>query len=243
MKMAMNELVSLCRAALEGSGWEQGDYEDAADAAGWLQALGLDGLSALDGLLGAGHGERVVVEGAAPGENRVQRCMGLAGCALAFELAWAEATRDGIGIVRVSHTLAPRLALYGLKTMSARGRHFDLAWSDAEGRHYASTTGQAAWPAYLGCDSGAAQAAEDAQELIVCCRANAELHSPIEIAPTLESAADPSELEARYYEAIWRGLDVEASQTARLAEWKERVLVAATQSSRDHGAGGADDGF
>ncbi|MFC4705560.1 DUF3726 domain-containing protein [Paraburkholderia caffeinitolerans] len=239
----MNELVSLCRAALEGSGWTQGDYEDAADAAVWLQALGLDGLGALDGMLGAEPGERVVVEGAAAGASRVQRCTGLAGCALAFELAWAEATRDGIGIVRVSHALAPRLALYGLKTMSACGRYFDLAWSDAEGRHYASTTGQTAWPAYLGCDSGAAQAAGDAHELIVRCHANAALHVPIEIAPTLEGAADPSELEARYYETIWRGLDVEASQTARLAEWKGRVLVAATQSSREHGAGGADDGF
>ncbi len=240
MKMAMNELVSLCRAALEGSGWAQGDYEDAADAAVWLQALGLNGLAALDGLLGAEPGERVVVEGAAPGAMRVQHCAGLAGCALAFELAWAEATRDGMGVVRVAQALAPRLALYGLKMMSARGRHFDLAWSDASGRHYASATGQTAWPAYLGCDT---RATGDADELIVCCRVNAALRAPIEVAPALEGAADPAELEARYYEAIWRGVDVDAAQTARLAEWKGRVLVAASEASREHGAGGADDGF
>lgn len=243
MKMAMNELVSLSRAALEGSGWAQGDYEDAADAAVWLQALGFDGLRALDGLLGAEPGERVSIEGAAPGAMRDQRCAGLADCALAFELAWAEATRDGIGVVRVSRALAPRLALYGLKTMSARGRHFDLAWRDASGRHYASASGQAAWPDYLGCDPGAARAAGEPCELIVCCRANAALRAPIEAAPALVGAADAAELEARYYESIWRGLDVDASQTSRLAEWKERVLVAATEASREHGAGGTDDGF
>jgi hypothetical protein len=240
MKMAMNELVSLCRAALEGSGWAQGDYEDAADAAVWLQALGFDGLGALDGLLGAEPSERVLIEGAADGAMRVQRCAGLAGCMLAFELAWAEATREGMGVVRVSHALAPRLALYGLKTMSARGRHFDLAWSDAGGRHYASAAGQAAWPIYLGCDM---RATGEARELIVCCRANVSPRSPIEVAPVLAGAADSAELEARYYESIWRGLDVDASQTTRLAAWKGRVLVAATEASREHGAGGADDGF
>lgn len=243
MKMAMNELVSLGRAALEGSGWAQGDYEDAADAAVWLQALGFDGLGALDGLLGAQAGERVSIEGAAPGAARGQRCAGLAGCMLAFELAWAEATQHGTGVVRVAPALAPRLALYGLKTMSARGRPFDLAWNDADGRHYASTTGQTEWPAYLGCDASVMRGNGSADELIVCCRANAALRSPVEAAPALAGAADPAELEARYYEAIWRGLDVDASHTARLAEWKGRVLVAATQASREHGAGGADDGF
>jgi hypothetical protein len=116
--MAMNELVSLCRAALEGSGWAQGDYEDAADAAVWLEAVGFDGLKALEGVLGTEPGERFSVEGSAQGEKR---CTGLVACVLAFELAWAEATRHGIGVVRVSHALAPRLALYGLKTMSPRG--------------------------------------------------------------------------------------------------------------------------
>ena len=69
MKTAMNELTSLCRAALEGSGWAQGDYEDAADAAVWLQAVGFGGLEALDGMLGAQAHEQYTVKGAACGEH------------------------------------------------------------------------------------------------------------------------------------------------------------------------------
>jgi hypothetical protein len=237
MKMAMNELVSLCRAALEGSGWVQGDYEDAADAAVWLEAVGFDGLKALEGMLGTEPGERFSVEGSAQGEKR---CTGLVACVLAFELAWAEATRHGIGVVRVSHALAPRLALYGLKTMSTRGRHFDAAWTDSDGRHFANTSGRAAYPTYLGCDP---TASGTAGELIVSCRANAAPPPPIEAVPALAGAVDATELEARYDEAVWRGLEVSALQTTVLAGWKSNVLVAATQMSREHGAGGADDGF
>jgi hypothetical protein len=61
--------------------------------------------------------------------------------------------------------------------------------------------------------------------------------------PALAGAVDATELEARYDEAVWRGLEVSALQTTVLAGWKSNVLVAATQMSREHGAGGADDGF
>lgn len=240
MKLAMNELVSLCRAALEGSAWAQGDYEDAADAAVWLQAIGFDGLDALDGLLGTEAREQYTVEGAVSVADTARRVPGIAGCMLAFELAWAMATKEGMGVVRVSAALAPRLAFHGLKTMSGRSRRFDLAWRDTRGRHFAWTDGRDVCPTYLGCDANSATAIGD---IVVCCRTDGAIASPIEVASGLTGALDPMELEARHYEAIWRGVDVQAAQLVTLAVWKSRVLVAATEASRAHGAGGSDDGF
>jgi hypothetical protein len=42
---------------------------------------------------------------------------------------------------------------------------------------------------------------------------------------------------------LWRGIEVDAAHLDRLIAWKNKVLVPATQASREHGAGGADDGF
>jgi hypothetical protein len=241
MKTAMNELTSLCRAALEGSGWTQGDYEDAADAAVWLQAIGFDGLDALDGMLGAQTREKYTVEGAACGEHPARLAPGLAGCVLAFELAWARATKDGIGVVRVERALAPRLALHGLKTMSGRSRGFDLSWRDAQGRHFARTDGRGPYPVYLGCCDARSDASDG--DIVVCCRMDDAIASAVDVASGLSGELDPAELEARHHEAIWNGVDVEAAQLARLADWKCRVLVAESEASRAHGAGGSDDGF
>ncbi len=240
MKTAMNELTSLCRAALEGSGWAQGDYEDAADAAVWLQAVGFGGLEALDGMLGAQAREQYTVKGAACGEHPARQAPGLAGCVLAFELAWARATKEGIGVVRVSGALAPRLALHGLKTMSGRSRRFDLSWRDAAGCHFAWTDGRGLYPTYLGCN---ARSGAVTGEIVVCCRTSEAIPSPIDVEPGLSHEVDPEELEARHHGAIWNGVDVEPAQLARLVDWKRRVLVAESEASRTHGAGGSDDGF
>lgn len=242
MKMAMNELAGLCRAALEGSGWQQGDYEDAADAAVWMQAAGFDGVKALEGLLGAATGERYAVQSGFDSEPAFERAPGLVGCLLAFELAWAQASAsaDGIGIVRVEEALAPCLALYGIRMMSERGRRFDLAWNDGEGRHFATTTGHDVFPSYLGCDG---RDKRDVAGIIVCCRTNDALPLPFDIAKDLRGEINPTEFEARYYETLWRGVEIGEAQLAHLGEWKREVLVEATAASRAHGAGGQDDGF
>ncbi|CAE6850594.1 hypothetical protein R70006_07543 [Paraburkholderia domus] len=246
MKMAINELNSLCRSALEGSGWAQGDYEDAADAAVWLQAMGFDGMDAVGGLLGALHHEDYSVEPALPGARgasaaRPRSSSGLAGCLLSFELAWARATQAGAATVRISNALSPRLALYGLKAMGARGRRFDLSWTDQAGRHFATTSGHDEYPTYLGLST---QTGTTAQEIVVCCMAHADAcETPPATGQHLAGAIDSAELDARYRDALWRGIEVDASQVDRLIAWKSRVLVPATRASREHGAGGADDGF
>ena len=246
MKMAINELNSLCRSALEGSGWEQGDYEDAAEATVWLQAMAFDGMDAIGALLGAARQEAYCVEPALAdtrrtGVRQATSCAGLAGCLLAFELAWARATKAGVGTVRVSNALSPRLALYGLKVMCARGRRFDLSWTDAAVRHFATSSGHDEYPDYLGFS---AAAVTTAPELTVCCMVDEEASkAPPAGDVLLAGAIDQAELEARYRDALWRGIEVDASHLDRLMAWKDRVLVPATQASREHGAGGADDGF
>ncbi|MHB9834699.1 DUF3726 domain-containing protein [Paraburkholderia terrae] len=240
MKMAMNELAALCRAALEGSGWRQGDYEDAAGAAVWLQAVGFGGVEALNGLLGAAAGERYAVQGGLDGKPEFERAPGLVGCLLAFELAWAQASRDGVGVVRVERALAPRLALHGIRMMSARGRRIDLTWHEAGHQHFATATGHDAFPSYLGC---VARGKLDGTNIVVCCRTNDALPPAFDIAKDLRDEVSPTEFEARYYETLWRGVELDETQLARLGEWKSRVLVEATAASRAHGAGGQDDGF
>lgn len=246
MKMAINELNSLCRSALEGSGWAQGDYEDAADAAVWLQAMGFDGMDAIGGLLGVARHEDYSVDPALPGgrganAQRASSSSGLAGCLLSFELAWARATQTGAATVRISNALAPRLAVYGLKAMCTRGRRFDLSWTDQAGLHFATTSGHDEYPSYLGFST---QAGTAVREIVVCCMAHGDA---CETQPAtgqhLAGAIDSVELDARYRDALWRGIEVDASQVDRLVAWKSRVLVPATQASREHGAGGADDGF
>ncbi|NML97140.1 DUF3726 domain-containing protein [Paraburkholderia sp. RP-4-7] len=246
MKMAINELNSLCRSALEGSGWAQGDYEDAADAAVWLQAMGFGGMDAIGGLLGVARDENYSVEPALPGARgarpeRATSSAGLAGCLLSFELAWARATQAGAATVRISNALSPRLALYGLKAMSTRGRRFDLSWTDPAGRHFATTSGHSEYPDYLGFSK---HTGASAREIVVCCMAHGDAFGAQPAAGQhLAGAIDSTELDGRYRDALWRGIDVDAAQVGRLIEWKNKVLVPATQASREHGAGGADDGF
>ncbi|MFM0500172.1 DUF3726 domain-containing protein [Paraburkholderia caffeinilytica] len=241
MKMAINELNSLCRSALEGCGWAQGDYEDAADAAVWLQAMGFDGMDAIGRLLGVARHEDYSVEPALPGAQRTGSSSGLAGCLLSFELAWARATRTGAATVRIPNALSPRLAIYGLKAMGTRGRRFDLSWTDQAGRHFATTSGHDEYPHYLGFSP---QVGATEREIVVCCMAQKDA---CETQPAtdrhLAGAIDPAELDARYRDALWRGIEVDASQVDRLVAWKNKVLVPATLLSREHGAGGADDGF
>jgi hypothetical protein len=240
MKMAMNELVSLSRAALEGSGWAQGDYEDAADAAVWLQAVGFDGIGALSSLLGATPVELYAVHGRTGIADPARHAAGLVGCLAAFELAWAQATQDGIGIVRVTNAMAPRLALFGLRTMGARARRFDIAWNDAKGRHFATASGCDVFPVYLGYDE---RDTGDREGIVVCCRTDEDLPLPYDVATDLRDGVSSAELEARYDDTLWCGLEADETQIARLGQWKTRVLVEATAASREHGAGGQDDGF
>jgi hypothetical protein len=240
MKMAMNELVSLSRAALEGSGWVQGDYEDAADAAVWLQAVGFDGFGALTSLLGATPVELYAVHGRTGITGLAHRAPGLVGCLAVFELAWAQASHDGVGIVRVTHAMAPRLALYGLGMMGARERRFDVTWNDAKGRHFATASGYDAFPMYLGYDE---RDTSDRTGIVVCCRTDEALPLPYDIATCLRDGVACAEFEARYHDALWRGLEADETQIAYLGQWKTKVLVEATAASREHGAGGQDDGF
>lgn len=249
MKMAINELNSLCRSALEGSGWAQGDYEDAADAAVWLQAMGFDGMDAIGRLLGVARREDYTVEPALPETHGARGEMaaaaaGLAGCLLSFELAWARATQAGAATVRIGNALSPRLALYGLKAMCTRGRRFNLSWADQAGRHFATTSGHDEYPDYLGVSMQVGATEATAQEIVVCCMAG-ERASEAQLAPgqPLTGAIDRTELDARYRDALWRGIDVDDSQVDHLIKWKGRVLVPATRASREHGAGGVDDGF
>jgi hypothetical protein len=125
--------------------------------------------------------------------------------------------------------------------MCARGRRFDLSWTDAAGRHFANTSGHDEYPGYLGFS---AQATTTSQEITVCCVAD-EAASTAQPASGehLAGVTDRTELDARYRDALWRGIEVQASHLDRLIAWKEKVLVPATQVSREHGAGGADDGF
>ncbi|MFT4435614.1 DUF3726 domain-containing protein [Caballeronia sp. 15715] len=246
MKMAINELNSLCRSALEGSGWEQGDYEDAADAAVWLHAIGLDGMEAIDRLLGVARQEEYVVEPALSARQgasaeHTASCNGLAGCLLAFELAWARATQARTGTVRISNALSPRLALYGLKVMSSRGRRFDLSWRDNAGRHFATTSGHDNYPRYLGFN---ASASETSSEVTVWCGVDGATFKGITVPEQdVAGAVDAVEFDARYREALWRGIEVDAAHIDRLIAWKSKVLVPESLASRAHGAGGADDGF
>jgi len=246
MKTAINELNSLCRSALEGSGWAQGDYEDAADAAVWLHAMGLDGMEAIDRLLDVAHQEEYVVEPAlsarqGAGAEHTASCNGLAGCLLAFELAWARATQAGTGTVRISNALSPRLALYGLKVMCTRGRRFDLSWTENPGRHFATTSGHDDYPRYLGFN---ALASKTSSEIMVWCGVDGATSKGIAAAgQDVTGAIDAAEFDARYRDALWRGIEVDAAHIDRLIAWKSKVLVPESLASRAHGAGGADDGF
>jgi len=125
--------------------------------------------------------------------------------------------------------------------MSTRGRRFDLSWTDPAGRHFATTSGHSEYPDYLGFSK---HTGASAREIVVCCMAHGDAFGAQPAAGQhLAGAIDSTELDGRYRDALWRGIDVDAAQVGRLIEWKNKVLVPATQASREHGAGGADDGF
>ncbi|KXS34878.1 DUF3726 domain-containing protein [Modicisalibacter tunisiensis] len=137
MKVSHNELQGLCRKAFLGMGFEEGDAADAADMVAWMQCLDLGGLAALsrglDYLLAESSdalpsvlyqdGDLAVLDG--------HGCSVLRSSSLALELGFAKARARGLAVIKIRHCHNRQLIMGYLARLAGRGMNVTAFWRNA----------------------------------------------------------------------------------------------------------------
>ena len=239
MRVAHNEFLSLCRKVFEGKGLSLGDYEDCAEAIVWLEMHGMDGVAELQTLLDCSpKGESgpprfedttlAVLE--ASDWSRV--CGGLA-----VDLAYTKALHQGMAMVELVGSPAPRLVIRSLLDCARRGMNALAHWRDKDLRqHLVTVEAGGAYPAYqLLAASEPGSGMAGASPVTIVCSRGITLEAST-TTPVLMRLA-PEDFAERYRRALVEGIEVDEILWQRLVELSRNVLVESTEESRRRGAG------
>nr|WP_299244343.1 Ldh family oxidoreductase [uncultured Halomonas sp.] len=138
MKVSYNELQGLCRKAFSGMEFEEGEAADAADMVAWMQCHGLEGLNALgrglDHLLREdpnqltsilyNDGDLAVLDGHGQSVLRAS--------SLAVELGFAKARARGLAIIKIRRCHNRQLIMGYLSRLAGRGMNVTAFWRNAQ---------------------------------------------------------------------------------------------------------------
>lgn len=137
MKVSYNELSGLCRRAFQGLDFPDGGHEDAADMVVWLEQHGLGGIAALQA--GLDHIQstpsktfsRVLDE---PGLAviDVAGSSSLSCGALAGDLVYTKAKRNGMAVVQLQNCYNRKLMLGYLARCARRGMSMLAFWRNSQ---------------------------------------------------------------------------------------------------------------
>ncbi|WP_275287986.1 DUF3726 domain-containing protein [Halomonas elongata] len=248
MKASYNELQGLCLKAFIGMGFEEGDAADAADMVAWMQCFGLGGLAALsrgldflleddpddlpsvlyqDGDLAVidGHGQSV-----------------LRSSTLSLELGFAKARARGLAVIKVRHCHNRQLIMGYLARLAGRGMNVTAFWRNAQQPLTEQVVGFRANSAVPEIRVYAVQEIPEENEpnnAITIVMAN-----HVDLLPAMRSDYrydllahhDESTLLASRHQSLTEGIEVDETVWARLKHLASRMLVEATDASRE-GAG------
>ncbi|MGI9237523.1 MAG: DUF3726 domain-containing protein [Woeseiaceae bacterium] len=238
----MNELSSLLKRSFEGSGYCQGDYEDAAAAVVWLEAHGMKGLEAMvptwsrstDAETGLEHiadtsGAKVLDAQ----DGNVVFCG-----RMLVDLACARAATGGSGRIELRRCHGRMAILASLGMCATRGLHGIAHWSDKDNMHIASIHAGQPRPDYRRLQRRPQDRSRSGTLLVVCSRGRETIKaiaeelagSGKENVETTEVSS--SDMQVRYDTAVRHGLRVDPALIRTLTAAADSVLVEASERSR-----------
>lgn len=234
----MNELTSLLKRCLEGRGYTQSDFEDAATAIAWLESHGMNGLDLVSSQWIPDNDSPVsIVTGESCTSKLKLNTNNVAFCGrMIVDLACSHATDFGIGQLEVHHCVGRRAIMASLANCSARGLNAIAYWSDGDNLYVASIT--AAQPApelrHLSREIGIGT---NPEHLYIVCSSESQVTTSLSntllrndsLADKFTSSVD---FAARYDAALNSGIHVDDTVATELARDASAVLVESTEQSR-----------
>jgi LDH2 family malate/lactate/ureidoglycolate dehydrogenase len=137
MKVSFNELQGLSRKAFIAIGFDEGDANDAADMVAWMEAHGLNGVTALrkglDFLLNEDktHPPKLIYQDAdlcvVDAENKTV----LGHASLAIELGYAKCRARGLSVTKIRHCHNRMLIVGYLSRIARRGMSVTAFWRNS----------------------------------------------------------------------------------------------------------------
>lgn len=253
MKASYNELQGLCRKAFIGMGFEEGDAADAADMVAWMQCFGLGGLAALnrglDFLLTDDpdelpsvlyqDGDLAVVDG--HGQSVLRSST------LALELGFAKARARGLSVIKIRHCHNRQLIMGYLARLAGRGMNVTAFWRNAEHPPTEQVIGFQANSSVPEIRVYAVQEVPEEHEPndgITLVMAN-----HVDLLPAMRSdyrydllaRHNESDLLACRHQSLAEGIEVDEAVWERLKHLATRMLVEATEASREGAGAGTHD--
>jgi LDH2 family malate/lactate/ureidoglycolate dehydrogenase len=237
----MNELSALLKRSFEGLGYQQGEYEDAAAAAVWLEARGMNGIEMIVSAwprLESGPGNRVELTNSACDIPTLEaNACNLAFCGrAAADLAFAATEESHIGRIEVRRCQDCIAIFPSLDFYAAQGLYAIAHWYKDGVLHIG-----VAQPQQPGCDYCCIETPDDdgADRLTVSFSRDGEkiLAMAFELAGGDSQyhngiKVHSSEMQAHYNKAIANGMTINTDTVNMLTAAADRVLVEATEQSR-----------
>jgi LDH2 family malate/lactate/ureidoglycolate dehydrogenase len=239
----MNELCSLLKRSIEGLGYQQGEYEDAAAAVVWLEARGMNGLEMIATAwprLECGAENRIALTNNSDGIPTLDANE----CSIAFcgrvaaDLALAATDESNISRIEIRHGQDCIAIFPSLDFFTTHDLYAIAHWYKNGVLHIG-----VAQPQQAGCDYYCIETPDNdvvkRETLSICCSRDGKKI----LAMAFELAGDDSDyrngikvhssdMQAHYNRAIANGMTVNAGTVNMLTAAADRVLVEATEQSR-----------
>lgn len=243
MRLSNSELMSLLKRALEGSGWNNGRFEEAAYAIWWLESRGISWLDDLADVWPRLN--RTVVPTPELVKDHTANCVidasrsSLLHCGPnSVDLAFANACSENLVSVETRHCLDRIMILPGLAVLAKRGASAMARWYSNESLHIASIRAGARYPNYTQYAVPPEQRVNDSSLFLICsldpdgvnhyCRKMSKLIESHDVVKELL----PEHFKLRANESLANGIHVLKESIDILNGAGDRVLVESTEQSR-----------
>jgi len=228
MRSSYDEIRRLANRALDAAGAAPGIDEDSAHAVAWLEAAGLPGLTlladALDGSDPAGRAAGLASSATSQSESEIdagnRSAIFFAPSVIDLLIALAQGP-NGAGFATLRATRHPLVLVASAARFCPPGRVITLGWMDVDFRAAAGHV------MLYGNPAARAWTDPDPVDVELTC-------GPEELASVPASGCILTE---RIAQALRDGLTVDDAAFARVADYAARILVPASETSRQSGAG------
>ncbi|GIO09739.1 hypothetical protein J31TS6_57670 [Brevibacillus reuszeri] len=246
MRVSYLELYAQCKKVLEGCGLPIGCAEEAAEIAAWGEFTGLYGIKQLAEELSAlqasdlskirilSQDERLV---SIDGQGQSSLLSGR----IALDMAYAKAAEMGVGIVNVQNSRGSNALIQNVAQAGKRGVCCAIHWVEEDSQFWAITLPDANQPYVVKRKSGHPHKSKQTESFLVICAdavhfayaAQLESHEETEGSEVIR----PEQIQDVWDESNRQGREIDPATWAELNIVASRVLVEATEQSRQRGAG------
>jgi len=254
MKVSFNELQGLGRKAFAGIGFDDGDASDAADMVAWMEAHGLGGLAALEKGLSYLVDEDVsqpLLINYQDADVSVLDAQGmsiLGKASLAIELGFAKARRRGLSLTKIQHCHNRLLIVGYLSRLARRGMNVTAFWRNAHNpvtEYVVSFRAGLAIPEFCayGLREPDSESADRNDGISLVMANHVDLMPGLRSKDTLVDLMerDESALSVSRDQSLTEGIDISETLWRDLKTLADRLLVEATDASRDGAGAGSRD--